>query len=495
MNLSTSIAVCALCACAADPNPEATTSRSADAACGAIDPHKDFISNFANACYEIALPSGSGGGFAGNADATYFQLGYLGGTAALAPGYELVIFSPSFANARYSSIEVNDAHGTLSPDLERHAEDIMPLTSGVLNPLAIGQHYVPGIAYAVRISLGSELAAESALSPGCGGGATTLDEVAPIDASHVHANSYVTYDNTVVNLSWHGVPGLPDHADNAINTGGVIFVRDYHTLGTPPPVYGFVRDTTTGCAVRAADAIAAGYVSKAGALGMNASQVFAHERYSNAVPPRTCYPADPGNADESFRAHPYVPGPNIDAAYGGPPITTLVKRAQARKELIEVKLAMPTYPATPCADGNCVRTGNEQMRERVISLMNGTVTLASWNDTDFPLDADRHADLLINVTPGLAPPSPLGAGYKYVDATAIAGFTTATAINVRDVIPNPSFGCSFWNVPFNHGEVGQMGEYGLVTSLIAPANVPATPMPDARTDTCALPPPAPVTCP
>ena len=67
----------------------------------------------------------------------------------------------------------------------------------------------------------------------------------------------------------------------------------------------------------AVPALAAGYVSAQGALGINAGQVHAHELYASSIP-KVCYPPDLGNLAESLRAMAYVPGPNIDAAYGGP---------------------------------------------------------------------------------------------------------------------------------------------------------------------------------
>lgn len=459
-----------------------------------IDGSKNFIQNFLNSCYAIPLSSGSGGTTWGNADAIYYELGYLGidPSTKLPPSYEIVLYSPGFANARYSSIEINDSHLTLSPNLELHDEDIVPLTPGAANPFKIGAHFVPNTPYAARITLGTPLT--TTLTDGCdsgsGSNAITLDSANVIDASHIHKN-------VPADLSWntdHAGDVLPRHKDNAPNGGGMIYVRDYDYL-THPPIYAFVRDTSTGCAVLAADALQRGLVSTTKALGVDTTQIAAHECYANQLQPLVCYSADQGNLIPSFRGASYLPGPNIDAAYGGPSLTpALIQGARANGQLIEIKFKMPTFPATPCADGNCTRTGTEQIRDRVISVMNGNITLGSLNDSDFLLDADRNADLLINVTPGLVP-AYSGPPYTYFDATAVLGFTTVTGISVRDVLPSASFGCSFFSVPNRHAEVGTMGQYGLVTSLVKASAVPRTPTPDHRAATCGQLPPASIPCP
>jgi hypothetical protein len=453
--------------------------------CSTFKQTDNFFQNFFNDCYAIRLgQSSTGGGSteAGDANAIYHQLGYLVGT-----GREIVLYAPGFQNARYSSIQINDSHGTLSPNMELVDEHVVPLNTSDTNPYLPGAHYGPApVPWAVRITFGDP---PFTPVPGCGGGSsTTLDSPQgnALSAQYVH-------QNVPPILSWTADPAAVklvgySHADNAVNRGGMIFVRDYSPI-TTLPVYAIVRDTSTGCAIKASDAQA--WVSPSATLGSDVKQMNGHFVYADSYLKPVCYAADAGDTVPTFRGSSWVPGPNIDAAYAGPAFSAgLIQSAITNDQLIEVRFQMPTHPATPCADGSCTRTGNEDLRERVVSFMSNSTTLGSLDDSQFITSTSGDVDLLINVNPARSPFTlPASTGYTTFDA-ASKGITGNA---VRDVLPNPSFACSYAAVPYQAQEVGQIGRYGLVTNLFPYARISHARR-SPRTDTCGMA-PAPIPCP
>jgi hypothetical protein len=221
-----------------------------------------------------------------------------------------------------------------------------------------------------------------------------------------------------------------------------------------------------------------------------------HQQFAENVLPRYCYPPDPTTQAAFYRTRDYIPIDNganasvhatVPAGYL-PPLT-------AGTHFMRVQFQLPTHPTTPCTDGTCSLTGNEDQRYKSLSLQAGNITLVSLKDTDFVTDPNGNVTLIVSL--GAVPPPQVTAAnyYTYVDLTSNPNYTGLNTLFVRDILPNPSFQCSSSNVPFKtmafNPEGGYMGNYNMTVDFPTTAQIPTLPVPPNRANTCAasIPPP------
>lgn len=424
------------------------------------------------------MAPGTGATELGDLNATYDQVYYQN-----VPGYDIVILG-YFPNSRFMSATAYDDHlAATGPTLLDY--QILPLTKKMLNPYEPGATYVSGQQYGIAVDLGyGQPVTEAA---GCKTTGLTIDQNI-LNASQIHSG-----------LTWLGYPGLPEgfpvHEIGA-NEAGELEVRRYIDLPKTPIETVIVRQLSNGCAISAAQAIALNIISTSQpnpSPWLHEDQITAHQEFSEQIQPELCYyPTDPLSSASWLRTRDYVPLDNTAAAGIQATVQpTWLQSLLKGQRFIRVQFPMPTVPDTPCTNGGCSLTGNENLRYFSLSFQNGTNTLYSLKDSDFVLDPNRNATLIVGLG-GVAPPAQVTAAnyYTYLDLTQAKNYNLLETLFVRNMLPNAAFQCSTFNVPYFTTEYnnvgGFMGQYALSVDYPTAAEIPTTPVPPVRADTCAL---------
>jgi uncharacterized repeat protein (TIGR03803 family) len=157
----------------------------------------NFFANFNSNCYLIPFSTGSGSAHQWGDLDTYYNKIYFQLNPDIPP-YQLVILG-EFPNARYFSISINDDHSAVSQHLTD--VDIVPLTSGDINPYQPGVAFVSGQQYAVPVNLGGT---PGALEPGCTTNGTNFD-VNAMDGTQRHPFMNWNFDTAF----FHANPTMP----------------------------------------------------------------------------------------------------------------------------------------------------------------------------------------------------------------------------------------------------------------------------------------------
>ncbi len=437
----------------------------------AIDPGKDFLGNFNNSCYALPFSASSGRSHAGDLNAKYGLIYYK-----VTPGYELIL-TGTFANARFFSVTVYDSHLAETSGMLDQA--IQPLNHSMENPFLPGVSYKANQQYGITVGFGGPVPASP--NAGCSTADTTIDANF-LDASQIHQG-----------LSWNGYPGLPPgfpvHLTGP-SSGGQIIIRSYFDLTNEPDPVVIVRDLTTGCGVPLKDAknIVTTNLRAGGQWGDQA-QTSAHDQFSYSIQQNQCFPQDPLNQVRWNRSPAYVPGDNSAAGYLGFNLSqTKVQSIIAGKQFMRFRFQLPALPDTPCANGQCALTGSEQLRYRSISFEDSKKTLLSVKDSDLVRDPNGNVNLIVGF--GTAPPAYVTAAnyYTYVDLSSAPKFRDLNAVTMRDILPGAGFQCSDFNVPFLYTEYnpegGYMGAYVPTVDFPASSQIPMTPVPVTRANSC-----------
>jgi hypothetical protein len=288
-------------------------------------------------------------------------------------------------------------------------------------------------------------------------------------------------------------------------------VRKYVDIATPSAAVVIVRQLSDGCALPAAAAynVVVNPDLPTPNSWVNESQINDHGYFAANIQPRICYrPQDPHNAAMFFRTKEYVPLPNGASAS----VTAQVDASDLQTvfsglDYMRVRFQLPTTPTTPCVGGACSFTGNEQQRYKSLSFQFGNNTILSLKDSDFVTDPNGNVALIVGVGP--APTQVTAANYyTYVDISTYPNYQNFQTLFVRDILPNASFDCSSFNVPFKTeayfpllsdgvltGPGGYMGTYNMTVDFTPASEIPVIPVPPNRTNTCTAAPPAPVNCP
>ncbi len=461
----------------------------AAAPCGVIppiDPNKDFIGNFLNNCYAVGMSHSNGNAQVGDLNATYNQAYYQ----VVQPGYSLIIFD-KFPNTRFLSATAYDDHAVIVGQMVDN--QIIPLNAAMINPLLPGVKYVSNQQYGITVNIGSGTT-PAVVSPGCSTADTTIDQNV-MDASHIHSG-----------LTWTGYPnlppGFPPHETGA-NKGGILEIRKYVDI-TPVPSTAvvLVRDLSTGCAMPGVQALAMNIIAPTQpnpTTWLHEGQMQNHQTFAETILPRLCYPSDPLNKVNWSRTRDYIPIDNgANASVQAPINPAYISALVAGKGYMRIQFQLPTHPTTPCNDGNCVLTGNEQQRYKSLSFQDAKNTLLSLKDSDMVTDPNGNVTLII----GLGAPQPAQVTpanyYTWIDLTSNPNYAQLQTLFVRDILPNPSFNCSGWNVPYKtmayNDQGGFMGTYNMTVDFVSSSQIPTTPVPPARTNSCALIPSPPFTC-
>jgi hypothetical protein len=470
----------------------------------------DFFSNFNNSCYLIAFSTGNGSGSEqGDLDSVYNKLFFR--ISQNLPPYQLIIIG-DFPNARYFSVGLYDNHSAITQNLSD--VDVVPLTSGDINPFQPGVAFVSGQQYAVPINLGGT---PGTPQTGCVMTGYNVD-VNAMDGTQRHAfmnwNLNPGYFKSGSNIPTH-VVDTPTHSNP--NTAGVIIIRNYLTLtpstaATLPHV--IVRDIASGCAYPASMVNYADTTTGVVTTGSNVgntwqeqSQVQNHNSYANWQP-TDCWGIIPSSSIQWIRGDEYTPGANPDASYlyaytpSGLPQTL-----SNANEVIRLRFQVPTTPPTPCTNG-CARSGNEQMRYLSLSFQNtGGGTLASLPDSCpanpitacTPLIQDPNGFVTVIVGTGVAQPSWVtpANGYTWLDLSKVANYQTLNEIAIRNILPASSFSCGGEMVPYKTGQAttrvpnqnqvyGLMGLYAPVIDYPVASTLPPAASEITGPSTCAM---------
>lgn len=452
----------------------------------AIDPKKDFVGNFNNPCYAVKMGQGNGHSNVGDLNATYNQMYYQ-----IQPGYSFIILG-TFPNSRFMSATAYDDHLLIVGQLIDN--QILPLTSSMVNPLLPGATFVPNQQYGITVNLGA--GAPVSITPGCATSPTTTIDQNVMDASMIHLGQ-----------NWDGLPNLPAGFplhENGPNKAGVLEVRKYVDISTPSDAVVIVRQMSDGCALSAAQAIANNILAPSQpnpSPWLHEGQMQHHQIVTEQLTPRMCFPPDPTNKVQWRRLKQYIPIENgANASITTTVNTAYVQAMVAGTNFMRVQFKLPTHPTTPCLNGACSLTGAEQQRYKSLSFQNGSETLLSLKDTDFVTDPNGNVTLIVSL--GAVPPPQVTAAnyYTYADLTKNPNYALLQTLMVRDILPNANFLCSSFNVPYKtmtfNDVGGYLGQYEMTVDFPGAAAIPTIPVPPVRSDTCAMVPMPPATvCP
>ena len=451
----------------------------AAATCPSIDPAKGFFGNFDNPCYALALVD-SDSHMAADLDAIYTHFYYQ-----VNPAYELIVLG-TFPNARFMSASVYDDHVVAVGDLKDSA--ILPLT-GQINPFLPGATYKPNQMYGVTVSLGG--GQPVMVSPGCATPSSVDQNL--LDASQIHqGTTWAGYPNLP--------PGFPAHETGA-NAAGSFYVRKYVDIDSPPlSEYVMVRSLANGCAIPIQQAEQMNIVSVSQKLSspwMHQSQISAHLQFASLIQPWLDFPADPMNGALWARPSQYLILNDQDGGYLGTSFSsTQIAELLSGQVYMRLRFQLPTTPAIPCANGSCSLTGNEQVRyvgltfHTAPSSCAGSTSVFTIGDQDLVKDPNGNVTIVAGF--GAPQPSNVTAAnyYTWIDLSSVANYTSTAGLVIREIIPNPTFQCSAFNVPYktseHNPEGGYMGPYVPTVDFPTAAQIPATPVPVSRPNSCSL---------
>lgn len=471
---------------------------------GSEFPRGNFFSNFNNNCYLIPFATGNGSGSQqGDLNSMYnklyFNINSKNGGIPAIPPYELIILG-EFPNARYFSISLYDNHSAITQNLTD--VNIVPLTSGDINPYQPGVAFVSGQRYGAAIHLGGT---PGTIEKGCMMTGYNFESNG-LDGTQRHP-----YMNWNLDPAFFGPPpyqhpnhevDTPGHSNP--NQAGVILIRSYLDLTAPTSItqaHVIVRDVASGCAYPAA------YItgtlqnvvttdSTTGNTWQNQIQVQQHNLYASWQS-TDCWGNIPASKLQWLREDEYVSGANPDAGYllayvpAGLPQTLF-----NGGEVLRIRFRVPTSPPTPCING-CSRSGDEQMRYMSISFqIPGGGTLASLPDSCplnplnpcTPLIQDANGYVTLVVGTGVPQPAWVtpANGYTWLDLSTLGNpnYLQLNQIIIRHILPAALFDCATQFVPYKVDEAttkgsGLMGLYSpvvdyWVANMLAPTASPVT---------------------
>ncbi|HTB19320.1 MAG TPA: hypothetical protein VK708_14470, partial [Bryobacteraceae bacterium] len=445
-----------------------------------IDPAKGFVTNFNNSCYVLPLVAGDSH-VAGDLNASYTDVYYQ-----VTPGYELIVLG-IFPNARFMAATVYDDHMVPVSNLIDSA--ILPLNANMINPMVPGATYKPNQSYGLTISFGG--GPPASVSPGC----SMLPSVAGnvLDASQIHQG-----------ITWSGYPnlppGFPAHETGA-NAAGIITIRKYMDIDSPVlPEYVIVRSLANGCAIPIQQAVQSNIVSvtqHVDSSWLHQDQISAHLQFSNTVQPWLDFPSDPLNGVFWRRPSEYIPFNDSYAGYLSASFSSAqIKSLLTAQNYLRIQFQIPTTPTTPCANGNCSLSGNEQTRYVSLSLQapvvncTGHTTILSIADQNLVQDANG----IVTVVAGFGAPQPPNVtaanGYTWLDLSSVPNHNSISGLIIRNLAPNPSFQCSTFSVPYKTSEYnpdgGYMGSYAATVDFPTASQIPAVPVSVSRPNSCSL---------
>jgi hypothetical protein len=449
-----------------------------------VNPHVGFTANFNNPCYALTMTSSGGTIIGGEPNVVYSQAYYQ-----VAPGYDLVVLG-TFPNARFMSATLYDEHAT--PVGEILDYQMPPLGGSMINPFLPGAEYQPDQMYGFTVTFGGNLT--SSPSPGCSASGSAINETV-LNATEIHSG-----------LTWTGYPdlppGFPPHQTGA-NSGGTVNIRKYVGISTEAAPVVIVRQLSNGCALPVAQAIQDNIISTTQVLGtttwLNLPQIEAHNDFAADIEPSECYPFDPTNQANWVRSADWYLWTNTAAAYMNATLAaSSLQSVLSGQAYLRAQFPLPSTPPTPCASGQCSRTGNEQLRYFSFEFtQGGGSTITALDDQQLVTDQNGNVTIIAGVGP--PPPQVTPANYyTYLDLSQFAGYSGFSKLSLRNLLPNASFGCSTFNVPNFTMEYnpdgGFMGAYVPTVDFPTASQIPAVPVPPIRPNSCAAAPPPPASC-
>jgi hypothetical protein len=297
-------------------------------------------------------------------------------------------------------------------------------------------------------------------------------------------------------LTWNGATdlpaGFPVHQTGPNNAGNVMVRKYLDIADTPVPVV-IVRQLSNGCAIPVSQAISQGIISVKmqvqTSLWLNQTQINSHNQYSNSYEPTYCYPPDPQNQVQWIRSSDYVSRNNPAAYYlnGAIPLPALADLLQGQ-EYLRIRFPLPSVPDIPCATGDCSLTGKEQLRYLSISFEGGTNVITTLYDGDFVRDPNGNVTLIVGLGAPQPPQATSANYYTWIDLSQSIDYQSLSSLRLRNFIPNATFSCSTSNVPILTSEYnlegGFMGPYVPTVDFPTAFQIPQTPAPVSRPNSC-----------
>jgi hypothetical protein len=285
----------------------------------------------------------------------------------------------------------------------------------------------------------------------------------------------------------------------------MIEIRDYIGISTEPLPVVIVRQLSTGCAIPASLAAQMGIIAANQPIStttwLNQSQITAHRQYADSITTTKCYPGmNPTGTGVWVRSPDWVPRNNGATAYVSAVLSAAsIQTLLAGRAFLRIQFPLPTTPPTPCANAQCTRTGNEQVRYFSIEFDAGTSTITALDDQQLATDANGNVTLIVGMGGAPQPAATEAGTYTYLDLTQFTGYNQLTAVLIRDLLPNISFECSSFNVPFYttewNPEGGFMGRYVPTLDFPTASEIPPVPIPPVLPNSCyAIPPVQPQGC-
>jgi len=457
-------------------------------------PTGNFFSNFDNPCYLIDLSTSSATSVEGDLNAVYYTIYYQ-----VDPRYELIVLG-DFPNARYMNVATYDNHLGATPYISD--TNIKPLARKYVNPFQPGVAYVAGQKYAVPIDFGGT---PGTIETGCSISAFNVD-VNALDATQRHAsmnwNADQGFSEKFPQVPLH-VVDTPQHSNP--NTAGMLHVRTFLNItsqvsGNIPHI--IVRDVASGCAYPATYAVQTLQIvttngKMAQSTWLDQAQESNHQLYETNYLAQLCYATDPQNAVAWQRGAEFVEGTGLTDSYASAVLPNgIAQTLAAAGEVLRIRLRLPTTPPTPCTDG-CTRSGNEQTRYMSLSFIDFTstycgcnTTVASLADSAFTVTGNPQGYATLIVGTGATIPTWItpANGYTFLDLTTIKGYQQFNNLVMRNILPNSTFGCSGFVVPYLADEYTPTGnltsDYAPVVDYPVASTLPATAAPLVRTPAC-----------
>lgn len=458
-------------------------------------PTGNFFSNFDGSlapCYLIDLSVSSADNVEGDLNAIYYTIYYQ-----VNPRYQLIVLG-NFPNARYMNVATYDNH--LGPTPYITDTNILPLTAKYINPFSPGVAYVAGQKYAVPINFGGT---PGAVEPGCSTSAFNVD-INGLDGTQRHQsmnwNADAGFSTKFPNTPLH-IVDTPTHSNP--NPAGMLHVRTFLNVTSQVPgniPHVIVRDVASGCAYPAAYAVRTLQIvstngSMAGSAWLDQVQEQNHVKYESYLP-QLCYGVDPQNAVAWERGAEYVRGTGLTDSYASAVLPNgIAQTLAAAGEVLRIRLRIPTTPPTPCTDG-CSRSGNEQTRYISLSLVKFSSqscgcnsTLASLADSAFTEDANGYVTLIVGTGATIPAWITPANGYTFLNLTTIANYQLFNNLVLRNILPNSTFDCSGFAVPYYAEEYTPGGnltsDYAPVVDYPLAATLPTVATPLMRSQSCA----------
>ncbi len=471
-----------------------------------------YLKNFNQPHYLVPVREVDGSVLGGDLNTTYYEINTF-----LAPNKELLIVG-EFPRSRYFSVVLYDDHGAIIGSMDD--ADIEPLVPGQENPFRPGgPHGQEDALYALTVRLDDAPLATNPLDI-CSFGIADV-HVNVLDGRSRHtAHSFYSCEQSGFSAS---VPNFGEvvHDDSPDNGAISIYLRQILSKGEAPdsnfdltkPLV-WLRESSSGCPIQMAP------VGESPDPNdwyhpirvVNILQIAAHGFHELELGFTTPYGIDPGHPvgnppvqipngivwtgaqEYLLKQLPYRYVTGVVPANLYLPHPNLAAWLNDEDRVMVMAVRMPTVPCAGFPD--CPLVGDEELRYYGLSLVENATrtTFATLSDEDIVTDANGYAQIVVSFGTPLPAHVNAANGYTVLELDP----SNFDRVDIRNLVPSATFGCSTANVPFrtaeHHPNGGYMGEYVPYVGYPPAANLPPTADPIVQVGSCTPPVPPPDPC-